>query len=88
MSARITKAEFYDKYGDVLVQFSGYYKYAFSYKATLPDGKRIVVDYGGNTGDIYRHDVSPEGLQAIRNLDPYAGTVYEGTKIVEEFYEY
>jgi hypothetical protein len=40
MATQMTRAEFYAKYGDVEVTFSSYYKFTFTYAATLPDGKR------------------------------------------------
>ena len=88
MATQLTRAEFYAKYGDVEVTFSDYYKYTFTYAATLPDGKRLTVGYGGNSDEIYRHEVAANGVETVSGLQPYTGTVYEGTEEVEGFYEY
>ena len=88
MAIQMTRAEFYDKYGDVEVTFSSYYKYTFTYAATLPDGKRLTVGYGGNHDEIYRHSVSTSTAEKVCLLQPYMGAVYEGTEEVEGFYDY
>lgn len=83
----MTREEFYEKYGDVKVKFSSYYKYTFTYAATLPDGRRLTCDYGGNSDDIYRHEVAPEAEETVSELQPYAGVVYNGEN-EEGFYDY
>ena len=88
MATQMTRADFYSKYGDVQVTFSSYYKYTFTYSATLPDGRRLTVGYGGDSDEIYRHEVARDDLEVVKQLQPYAGAVYEGTDVVEEFYDY
>lgn len=88
MATQMTRAEFYAKYGDVGVTFSSYYKYTFTYAATLPDGKRLTVGYGGSHDEIYRHEVSACHAETVSNLQPYTGAVYEGTDEVEGFYDF
>lgn len=88
MATQMTRAEFYAKYGDVEVTFSNYYKYTFTYAATLPDGKRLTVCYGGNSDEIYRHEVTTNGAEKVSSLQPYMGAVYEGMEEVEGFYDY
>ena len=83
----MTRAEFYAKYGDVKVTFSSYYKYTFTYAATLPDGKRLTVGYGGNHDEIYSHEVSMSCTETVSGLKPYTGAVYEGGEEVEGFYD-
>lgn len=85
----MTQKEFYEKYGDVKVKFSSYYKYTFTYTGNLPNGGRISVDYGANADDIYRFEVSADWEETINSLAPYAGTVYDKDgKKVDEFYDY
>jgi hypothetical protein len=84
----MTRQEFYDKYGSVKVKFSSYYKYIFTYEATLPDGKCLTCRYGGNGDDIYRHDVSANNEEAVISLQPHEGAVYQDGKEVEGFYDY
>lgn len=88
MTTQMTRAEFYEKYGDVEVTFSSYYKYTFTYECTLPDGKRLTVGYGGDSGEIYRHEVTASCVETVERLQPYTGAVYEGTDEVEGFYDY
>lgn len=88
MATQMTREEFYVKYGDVDVNFSSYYKYTFTYAATLPDGRRLTVGYGGNSDEIYRHEVATSCSEKVSSLQPYTGAVYEGTEEVEGFYDY
>ena len=88
MATKMTRAEFYAKYGEVEVVFSSYYKYTFSYVATLPDGKKLLVVYGGNGDDIYRHSVSCDMGIKINTLQPHGGFLLDGTTEAEGFYDY
>lgn len=88
MATQMTRAEFYAKYGDVEVTFSRYYKFTFTYEAMLPDGKLLSVGFGGNRDEIYRHEVTTGCVVKVSSLEPYTGTVYEGTEEVEGFYDY
>jgi hypothetical protein len=84
----ITQKQFIEKYGTVKVKFESYYKYTFTYSATLPDGKTISVGYGGNSDDIYKFSVNSDSEQTIGDCYPYTGTVYDGDVEMEYFYEY
>ena len=88
MTTEITRAEFYAKYGGVQVRFNSYYKFSFNYEGVLPDGKRVSVKYGGDSDEIYRHEVSANSVETISGLQPYSGAVYEGSREVEYFYDY
>jgi len=88
MATKISRDDFYAKYGDVQVTFRSYYKYTFVYDTTLPDGKRLTVCYGGDSDSIYRHEVVSAGVDTVNLLQPYSGAVYEGTEEVEGFYDY
>lgn len=83
----ITKKQFIEKYGEIKVKFESYYKYTFTYSATLPDGKIISVGYGGNSDDIYRFSVTSDEEETIISLYPYTGSVYDDNVEVEYFYE-
>ena len=84
----MTRQEFYEKYGDLEVTFSHYYKFTFDFAAYLGEGKVVTVGVGGNAEDIYRFTVEPDTPVKISELEPYEGHVYEGTKEVESFYDY
>lgn len=85
----MTRQEFYEKYGNVKVKFSSYYKYTFAFNAVLPDGGIITCECGGNHDDIYRFEVAAGAEDTIRSLEPYAGTAYskDGVK-TDSFYDY
>lgn len=84
----MTRAEFYQKYGDVEVEFSSYYKYVFIYKAILPDGSVLSCGYGGNHDDIYRHDVIVGAKEKISSLCPYQGSTAKNGIEIDSFYDY
>ncbi len=61
----MTDDEFNEKYGDIWVHFTSYYKYVFRYVGDGFDGETITVGYGGNHDDIYRHEVTSCDKQKI-----------------------
>lgn len=81
----MTRQEFYEKYGDVKVKFCRYYKYTFTYSATLPDGRELVCGVGGDSADIYRMHVNAVDEDTISFLEPYEGYIYQGGAEVESF---
>lgn len=88
---KMTKEKFIEKYGDILVTFTDYYKYTFTFKGTTRDGKTIVVDVGTDSDSIYRFEVAAGVPKTIRDLDPYSGQVVESTdpyRMGDSFYEY
>lgn len=86
----MTRQEFYEKYGDVKVKFCHYYKYTFTYSATLPDGNKLACMVGGDSADIYRHEVGVYNECTVISLQPYEGHIYSGVAEVESFgfYDY
>ena len=82
------RKEFIEKYGDVEVTFSHYYKYTFTYATELQDGSKLSVGFGGHHDDIYHAEVSNNDKQLVRNLDPYIGSVYKDGGKVCSFYDY
>ena len=53
------------EYADVELTFSSYYKYAFYYKGTY-DYHTIIMGVGGNSDDIYRHEVVNNDKTTLR----------------------
>lgn len=85
----MTRQEFIEKYGDVKVKFSSYYKYTFTYTGTLPDGSTISIGYGGSADHIYRYEVGPDKEESVRFVYPYTGAVYDKVgQVIDEFYDY
>lgn len=40
--SKLTRDEFYSKYGEVKVVFTSYHKFTFNYGAALPDNRRLM----------------------------------------------
>lgn len=79
----MTYAEIMEKWGNVLCAFTHYYKYQFHYKGTSEDGYEILAIYGGDSGDIYRHEVQNNEVLLLSNLCPDQVTVYkDGIQVV------
>ena len=83
----LSKAEFIERYGSVMVRFHSYYKYSFTFKAALDDGAELRVEVGGISDDIYRMEVVADYPEAVKDLDPNSGSVYVGSDQVVSFYE-
>ena len=82
----MTLEELNQKYGDVKVTFTHYYKFTFTFKGTLSDGKTIVARVGGTGEDIYREEITREEKN-IRDLYPYYVTLMDGDEEIEFYYE-
>ena len=65
----ITREEILEKYGDVQVEFSHYYKYVFTFKGELQNGENVFVDTGGNADDVYREEVVTGQTYSVSELD-------------------
>lgn len=87
--AELTRKEFYEKYGDIGVTFSNYYKFAFTFAGVTPEGYVIEVGYGGSAEEIYRYELSNNETDIVKNIAPYIGTVWDkaGNEI-DSFYDY
>jgi len=66
---KLTKEEFIEKYGDVLVEFDYYYKYLFHFKAKYNENKTIYIDVGGNSDDIYRCEVVNNEVCKVKDIE-------------------
>ena len=66
----MSREEVLDKYGDIQLKFSYYYKYTFIYKAVTDVGTIIIAYVGGCGDEIYRMDLSPkENISALETED-------------------
>ncbi len=83
----MTQQEFYAKYKDIKVMFSSYYKYTFTFTATLPDGKVLSCGIGGSSEDIYRREVESGHEYTVGELFPYVGSVFFNGTCLEDFYD-
>lgn len=82
----MTKQEFMNKYGDVEVKFSSYYKYTFTFTGEF-DGGVVIVDVGGDSSDIYRMEVCSGLSESVGGLDPCYGSFAKSGGVVDSFYE-
>ena len=79
--------EFIEKYGDIEVTFSSYYKYSFRYSAILENGNELIVEIGGDTDNIYRMEVYNNESFTIRDLEPNGGWMNDKDGVsIENFY--
>jgi hypothetical protein len=84
---KLTKEQFLEQYGDVLVQFSSYYKYSFSYRGVAMDGTVVVVKSGGDSSDIYRTFVAADVIISVSEVDPYEGIASKDGETIASFYD-
>lgn len=84
----ISKEEFIKKHGDVIVQFSSYFKYSFTYVGELPNGDQITVLTGGDADEIYRLEVENNETETVASLDPMSAGIYRDGTEIEGFYDY
>jgi hypothetical protein len=83
----MTYDEFIEKYGDVTVTFSSYYKYRFRYSATLENDFQLIVEIGGDSDDIYRMEVLAGDSYTVAELEPNGGWMNDQSGFtVETFY--
>lgn len=70
-----TNTEFLEKYGDVEVVFSYYFKFVFYYTAFLGDGKVLTCGCGGSAEEICGLDVLAGVTVSVKELEPSRGFV-------------
>lgn len=82
----MNRKEMLEKYGAVLLKFTSYYKYSFSFSGVAPDGAEIYVSIGGNADAIYRLKVAPNDAITIKADDPfYICIKKDGVEIYSEY---
>ena len=55
----MTQEQIIEKYGNVVLDFIGYYKFRFHYKGTASDGATIYALVGGDSDNIHRACMTP-----------------------------
>ncbi len=86
MEAEVTKQEFLEEYGGVFVEFSSYYKYTFTFVATLAHGNQLCVSIGGDGDDIYRLEVDSEQI-TVKELNPRSGSATDANGNTMTFHD-
>jgi hypothetical protein len=61
----MNEKEILEKYGNVPLKFSSYYKFSFSFTGEAEDGTKIKMSVGGHPDDIYREEVSCEEVRFL-----------------------
>ena len=59
MTEQISRDEAIEIYGDIVVKFSSYYKYSFTFSGSR-DGVTIALSLGGDHNDIYKLSVDAD----------------------------
>ena len=77
--------EFIEKYGGIKVEFKSYYKYVFTYTGELQDGAIIEICVGGDTSEIYRHNVEINEQLTVNSLFPIRGFVTKNGIVIDDF---
>ena len=86
---QLTIEEVLEKYGNIELYFSSYYKYSFTY-TYKKDNLEIIGSYGGNSDDIYRYDVTPNKKVLVKFYKESLQhlTIVEDGKIVFNYSDY
>lgn len=63
----LTEKEVLERYADVPLYFSNYYKYTFTFVGIAPDGALLTLTYGGSGEDIYRFDVTRDKARFVKD---------------------
>ena len=82
---KLSKEEFYSKYGNVEFTFSSYYKFSFVFVGNS-NNYEIIVSVGGSADDIYKFEVISNEKYKLGSLDISWGEVKLGSNIVESCY--
>jgi hypothetical protein len=87
---KYTTEEIREEFGDTQILLTSYYKYVFGYEG-IKDGKRIHVEVGGNSDDIYRFEPLINATESLEKLMKEMGicrfSVWEGSVQLGEYYD-
>lgn len=64
----LTAQEATEKYGDIPLKFSRYYKYVFSFFGERGD-IHIHADFGGSSDDIYRYEIDADAPKYLADIE-------------------
>lgn len=83
-SNTLSQEQFFQKYGELEVEFSSYYKFAFLFTAKH-ENVQVTVRVGGESESIYALSVEAGAKISINELQPSSGWVEENGQEIEEF---
>lgn len=84
----MTKEQIYEKYGDVKLKFSSYYKFSFGFTGTTEDGESVYASIGGDSDEIYRLDVDADKEETIKTLEPNFINITKGKQNIADWSEW
>ena len=82
----MSKTEILNKYKDVQMVFSSYFKYSFSFTGVTKEGYKVYAEIGGNSEDIYRIEVGAGDVKTLLDLDPYYVNITNSDKVTIAMY--
>jgi len=84
--SKLSQEQFLEKYGEVRVKFSHYYKFCFHFEGSKDGFHKVTVSVGGDSGSIYKEHIVAGRFHSVQELDPYYGVVTDTEgQIVDEF---
>jgi hypothetical protein len=70
-----------EKYGEVELEFSSYYKYSFTYVGETEEGEKVKAVAGGNKNSVYRQEFNAE--ETVQSL-PFTRLEVNGEEVYRE----
>lgn len=88
-NTQLTKEEVLEKYGDIELAFSYYYKYSFTYKYENDD-LVIIGSWGCSSDDVYRYEVTPDSKELVRNFEGnlHSLTITKNKEVIFSYSDY
>lgn len=84
----LTKQEFLDTYGHLMVKFGSYRKFSFTFVGTLASGDIVIVEACECSNEVYDFEVSDGEHLQISEIDfLHKGEIYRGQVLIESFYD-
>lgn len=84
MTEKLSYDEVVEKYGDLKVTFSSYYKYLFTFVGKMGGGGRISVSVGGGgADDIYKTEIHNQPVM-LKSL-PFSSVMVNGENVYSDF---
>ena len=82
----MTKEQVLEQFGDVVMKFTSYYKYTFSFEAEQ-DGLVFLGWFGGDADDIYRYEITVDSVMLVKDFEDQLHRLYIG-KGEDRLFEY
>jgi hypothetical protein len=81
------KNEALEKYGNVPLTFTSYYKYVFHFSGLAEDGNAVCCSFGGDSSEVYRFQVTPNTQFFLKDDEWWSATIstLDGILLWQEF---